>query len=165
MSRLISGPNFAWVGRLLLEKEDVVPLGVVENGPRGPVAARVRLGVDDAAWSDGVDRGLEIVHFKEDNGLVARGIGLDALLFKAEKCIVEIKLGVMARGVFGQVKAKSVAVEAFGGLQIVEIKLDSEKARFCFRHGANLDAILAGKNGGAKAYDGLCLSDQEGRAS
>src|SRR6267378_3520153 len=127
MSRLISGPNFAWVGRLPLEKEDVVPFGVVENGPDWPVAARVKLGVD---------RGLEIVHFEEDNSFVARGIGLDALLFKAEKSIVEIKLGVMARGVFGHVEAESVAVEAFGGLQVVEIKLDSEKARFCIRHGA-----------------------------
>ena len=142
-----------------------MPFGVVENGPGRSIAARVRLGVDDTVCSDGLDRGLEIVHFEEHNSFVARGIGLHALLFKAEKSIVEIKLGVMARGVFGQVKAKSVAVEAFGGLQIVEIKLDSEKARFCFRHGANLDAILAGKNGWAKAYDGLCLSDQEGRAS
>ncbi len=142
-----------------------MPLGVVENGLGRAVAARVRLGVDDAAWSDGVDRGWEIVHFKEDNGFVARGIGLDALLFQAEKSIVEIELGVMARRVFGKVEAESIAVEVFGGLQIVEIKLDSEKARFCFRHGANLDAILAGKNGRAKAYDGLCLSDQEERAS
>ena len=66
-----------------MEKEDVVPLGVVENGPRGPVAAWVRVGVDDAVWSDGLDRGLEIVHFEEDNGFVARGIGLHALLFEA----------------------------------------------------------------------------------
>jgi len=108
---------------------------------------------------------LEIVYFKEDSGFVARGIGLHALLFKAEKSIVEVKFGVMARGVFGKVEAESVAVEARGGLQIVEIKLDSEKARFSFRHGANLDAILAAKNGRAKAYDGLCLSDQEERAS
>jgi hypothetical protein len=141
MSRLISGP--AWVGLLPLEDEDVVPLGVVENGPRGPVAARVRFRVDDAACSDRVDRSLEIVHFKEHSSFVARGIGLDALLFKAEKSIVEIELGVMSRGVFGQVEAQSVAVEAFGGLQVVKIKLHSEKARFCFRHGANLGAILA----------------------
>ena len=112
-----------------------MPLGVVENGPGRAVAGRIRLGVDDAVWSDGVDRGLEIVHFEEDNGFVARGIGLHALLFKAEKSIVEIKLGVMPRGVFGKVEAESVAVEAFGGLQILEIKLDSEKARFCIRHG------------------------------
>jgi len=142
-----------------------VPLGVVENGPGRAVAARVRLGVDDAACSDGLDRGLEVVHFEEDNSFVARRIGLSPLFFQAEKSILEIELGVMARGVFGQVKAEGVAVEAFGGLQIVEIKLDSEKARFYIRHGANLDAILAGKNGRAKAYDGLCLSDQEERAS
>src|SRR5260370_22519004 len=143
MSRLISGPNFAWVGRLFSEKEDVVPLGVVENGPRRPVAARVRLGVDDAVCSDGVDRGLDIVHFREDNSFVARGIGLDALLFEEQKCILEIELGVMAGGVFGKGEAESIAVEALGGLQIVEIKLDSEKARSCFRHRANLGAILA----------------------
>ena len=142
-----------------------MPLGVVENGLGRAVAARVRLGVDDAVWSDGPDRGLEIVHFEEDDGFVARRIGLHALLFKAEKSIVEIKLGVMAWRVFGKVEAESIAVEVFGGLQIVEIKLDSEKARFCFRHGANLGAILAGKNGRAKAYDELCLSDQEERAS
>jgi hypothetical protein len=133
-----------------LEKEDVVPFGIVENGPRRPAAARVRLGVDDAAWSDGADRGLEIVYFEEDNGFVARGIGLHALLFKAEKSILEIELGMVDRGVFGKVEAQSVAVEALGGLQIVEIKLDSEKARFCIRHSANLDAILAGKSGRAK---------------
>ena len=148
-----------------MEDEDVVPFGVVENGPGRSIAARVRRGVDDAVCSDGLDRGLEIVHFKEDNGFVARGIGLDALLFKAEKSILEIELGMMARGVFGQVEAESVAVEPFGGLQVVEIKLDSEKARSCIRHGANLGTILAGKNGRAKAYDGLCLSDQEERAS
>jgi len=126
-----------------LEKEDVVPLRVVENGPRRPAGVRLRLGVDDAVCSDGVDRSLEIVHFEEDNGFVARGIGLHALLFKAEKSIVEIELGVMTRRVFGKVEAESIAVEVFGGLQIVEIKLDSEKARFCFRHGANLGVILA----------------------
>jgi len=148
-----------------LEKEDVVPFGVVENGPGRAVAARVRLEVDDAVCSDGVDRGLEIVHFEEDNSFVARGIGFHALLFKAEESILEIKLSVMAGGVFGQGEAQSVAVEALGGLQVFEIQLDSEKARFCIRHSANLDAILTGKNGRAKAYDGLCLSDQEERAS
>ena len=50
-----------------MEKEDVVPLGVVENGPGRSIAARVRLGVDDAFWSDGVDRGLEIVEIRLDS--------------------------------------------------------------------------------------------------
>ena len=112
-----------------------MPLRVVENGPRRPVAARVRLGVDDAVCSDGVDRSLEIVHFEEDNGFVARGIVFDALLFKAQESVLEIELGMMAWGVFGKVEAESVAVESFGGLQILEIKLDSEKARLCIRRG------------------------------
>jgi len=75
-----------------------VALGIVQDGPRRAVVFSI-VKLDDALAADRGDGGCEIRNFEEEDSLIARGIGFDALAFEADEGRAGGETGV-ARSVF-----------------------------------------------------------------
>ena len=84
------------------EEENVVPFGIMQDGPGGPATPAGRFNVHKPLAADLFQCGREIIHFEEDHRLVAGGIRLDGFSLQTEETRAGIELRMVAQMLFAE---------------------------------------------------------------
>lgn len=97
-----------------------MPFRIVQNGP-------LLFGSHKPVHANSADRVLQVRNFKEEDGFVARWIGLGAFPFEANEASIAIELSVMPALFIRHMEAKRLDIELSSALKVVKVYFNSEE--------------------------------------